>query len=150
MNRKKPSRRQLESLCADVHPDDGMNPKLFLRRHKRPPPLREPHPVHRKTLQLCSQVADTLNLVLSGECSDEFLQSLQVVAVRPAPNAAQLLVLVTSSPSDPALDPAKVLEHLAAANGRLRAEVAAAIVRRRAPKLVFQYVVRNAIGEERP
>jgi ribosome-binding factor A len=145
MNRKKPSRRQLESLCADVHPDDGMDPKLFLRRHKRPPPLREAHPVHRKTLQLC-QVADTLSLVLSGECSDEFLQSLQVVAVRPAPNAAQLLVLVTSSPTDPAPDPATISAHLAAANGRLRAEVAAAIVRRRAPKLVFQYVARNLMN----
>ena len=146
MNQKKPSRRQLESLCADVHPDDGMDPKLFLRRHKRPPPLREAHPVHRKTLQLCSQVADTLNLVLSGECSDEFLQSLQVVAVRPAPNAAQLLVLVTSSLNDPVPDAATISAHLAAANARLRAEVAAAIVRRRAPKLVFQYLARNLMN----
>ena len=109
MSRKKPSRRQLESLCADVHPDDGLDPKAFLSASsRRPRPMREAHPVHRKTLQLCSQVADTLNLVLSGECSDEFLQSLQVVAVRPAPNAAQLLVLVTSSPTDPAPDPATI------------------------------------------
>ena len=150
MTRKKPSRRQLESLCADVHPDDGSDPKFFFRRGKKTRPMREPYPVHRKTLQLCSQVADTLNLVLSGECADEFLQSLQVVAVRPAPNAAQLLVLVTSSSTDPTPDPATVLAHLAAASGRLRAEVTAAIVRRRAPKLVFQYAARSATGESRP
>jgi ribosome-binding factor A len=146
MSRKKPSRRQLESLCADIHPDDGLDPKVFFRRFKKTRPMRDAHPVHRKTLQLCSQVADTLSLVLSGECSDEFLQSLQVVAVRPAPNAAQLLVLVTSSPTDPAPDPATISAHLAAANGRLRAEVATAIVRRRAPKLVFQYVARNLMN----
>src|ERR1700722_6396857 len=118
MNQKKPSRRQLEPLRPHPPPRDGMAPKLFLRAQKRPPPLREPHPVHRKTLQLCSQVADTLNLVLSGECSDEFLQSLQVVAVRPAPNAAQLLVLVTSSLNDPVPDAATISAHLAAANAR--------------------------------
>jgi len=59
-------------------------------------------------------------------------------------------VLVTSSPTEPAFDPAEVLEHLAAANGRLRAEVAAAIVRRRASKLVFQYVARNSTAEQQP
>jgi ribosome-binding factor A len=144
MNRKKPSRRQLQSLCADIHPDDGTDPKQFFR------PSRTTKAVDRKTLQLCRQVAETLNLVLSGECSDEFLQCLQVVDVRPAPDASQLLVLVSPSLVDPAPNPVTVLQHLAAANGRLRAEVAAAIVRRRAPKLVFQYVASNSAGEERP
>jgi ribosome-binding factor A len=143
MNRKKPSRRQLQSLCADIHPDDGVDPKEFFR------PARRIKAVDRKTLQLCSQVADTLNLVLSGECADEFLQCLQVVEVRPAPDASQLLVLVSPSPVGPVPDPAAIMQHLAAANGRLRAEVASAIVRCRAPKLVFQYVVRTSPGEDR-
>jgi len=134
MNRKKPSRRQMQSLCAEIHADDGVDPKQFFR------PAKKTKGVHRKTLQLCSQVADTLNLVLTGECADEVLQSLQVVAVRPAPDASQLLVLVGSASVEQGADPARVLEHLAAANARLRGEVAAAIVRRRAPKLVFQYV----------
>jgi ribosome-binding factor A len=144
MNRKKPSRRQLQSLCADVHPDDGADPKQFFR------PSKTTKSVDRKTLQLCRQVGETLNLVLSGECADEFLQCLQVVDVRPAPDASQLLVLVSPSLVDPAPDPVTVLQHLAAANGRLRAEVAAAIVRRRAPKLVFQYVASNPGREARP
>jgi ribosome-binding factor A len=143
MHRKKPSHRELQSLCADVHPDDGADPRRFSRRAKRPHPDHDARPVHRKTLQLCSQVADTLSQVLSGECGDQVLQGLQLVAVRPAPNAAQLLVLVTSSPTEPALDPAAVLKQLSAASGRLRMEVAGAIVRKRAPKLVFQYLDPN-------
>jgi ribosome-binding factor A len=151
MSRKKPSRRQLESLCADVHPDDGADPKQFLRRSKRRsfPPSERGQTVHRKTLQLCSQVADTLNLVLSGECADEILQGLQVVDVQPAPNASQLLVLVSSASADLAVDPATILQHLAVANGRLRAEVAGAIVRRKTPKLIFQFVGGNPNAEGR-
>jgi ribosome-binding factor A len=144
MNRKKPSRRQLESLCADLHPDDGVDPKQFFR------PSKKTKSVDRKTLQLCSQVADTLNLVLSGECADEVLQSLQVVEVRPAPDASQLLVLVCPAAGDPVPEANTVLRHLAAAKGRLRGEVAAAIVRRRAPNLVFQYVARGVTGGELP
>jgi ribosome-binding factor A len=151
MNRKKPSRRQLESLCADVHSDDGADPKQFFRRSKKRsfPPSERGQTVHRKTLQLCSQVADTLNLVLSGECADEVLQCLQVVEVVPAPNASQLLALVSPASTDSTLDPATVLKHLAVANGRLRAEVAGAIVRRKAPKLIFQFVGGNPTAEGR-
>jgi ribosome-binding factor A len=144
----------MQSLCADLHPDDGVDPKEFFR------PSRKTKGADRKTLQLCSQVADTLNVVLSGECADEVLQCLQVVAVRPAPDASQLLVLVSPSSVDSGPDPGTVLQRLAAANGRLRAAVAAAIVRRRAPKLVFQYIAQTdsshtpsshtATGEEQP
>ena len=134
MNRKKPSRRQMQSLCADIHADDGVDPKQFFKPGKRS------KGADRKTLQLCSQVADTLNLVLSGECADEFLQCLHVVEVRPAPDASQLLVLVSPSAVGPCPDPVTVLTHLAAANARLRGEVAASIRRRRAPKLMFQLV----------
>ena len=144
MNRKKPSRRQLQSLCADIHPDDGADPKKFFR------PTKQNRRIDRKTLQLCSQVADTLNLVLSGECADELLQSLHVVEVRPAPDASQLLVLVSPSLAEPVLEPTAVMQRLEIANGRLRTEVASAIVRRRAPKLVFQYVAGVGPREERP
>ncbi len=143
MSRRKSSRRQLESLCADVHPDDGQDPKEFFRSAFANS-QRQGRAFPRKTLQLCSQVADTLNLVLSGECADECLQCLQVVSVTPAPNAAQLLVVVSPSSGGPVPDPVAVLEHLASANGRLRSEVAAAIVRRRVPRLIFQYVGRGA------
>jgi ribosome-binding factor A len=141
MSRRKSSRRQLQALCGEVHPDDGVDPRDLFRS----PTNRKV--TNRKTLQLCSQVADTLNLVLSGECADDVLQSLHVVAVQPAPNASQLLVVVSPSSAALDLDPLAVLERLARANGRLRSEVAAAIVRKRAPQLVFHYVGGEGRGQ---
>src|SRR5262249_56531055 len=94
----------------------------------------------RKTLQLCRQVADTLGLVLSGECDDDLLRSLHVVAVTPAPDASQLLVIVAPALPGETLEPAQVLGRLAACAGRLRCEVAAAISRRRTPRLAFHVV----------
>lgn len=95
----------------------------------------------RKTLQLCSQVADTLNYVLSGELDDELLQNLQVMSVVPAPNASQLLVTVYPiAATDTACDAAEIRGRLMRAVGRLRAEVAASITRKKAPRLLFQVV----------
>lgn len=94
----------------------------------------------RKALQLCSQVADTLSLVLSGECGDEVLQNLLVAEVTPAPDASQLLVLLTPAPGSQSLTNEEVTIALRAASGRLRTEVAAAISRKRAPRLTFQFL----------
>ena len=95
----------------------------------------------RKTLQLCSQVADTLNYVLSGECDDELLQNLQVFNVVPAPNASQLLVTVYPFvATDTHFDAAEVHRRLSQAAGRLRWEVASSITRKKAPKLLFRLV----------
>ena len=96
---------------------------------------------NRKALQLCSQVADTLNYVLSGECDDELLQGLQVASVVPAPNASQLLVTVypvVATGSN--FDAAEVRRRLLEAVGRLRSEVARSITRKKAPNLLFQVV----------
>ena len=88
--------------------------------------------------QLCSQVAETLGLVLSGECADDLLQSLQIVAVDPAPDASQLLVTVRAGMPGETIDPDDAMERLTGIMGKLRCEVAAAITRKRAPKLIFR------------
>jgi ribosome-binding factor A len=103
----------------------------------------------RKTLQLCGQVADTLNYVLSGECYDDVLRNVYVVKVEPAPDASQLLVTVAPyDPNDPApLD--VILARLGHASGLLRREVAATISRRKAPQLLFRVLNPEAVlGEE--
>lgn len=95
----------------------------------------------RKTLQLCRQVADTLNYVLSGDCGDELLQNLQVASVVPAPNASQLLVTVYPvAASGAAFDATEVQGRLLSIAGRLRSEVASSITRKKAPNLLFQVV----------
>jgi len=93
----------------------------------------------RKDLQLCRQVADTLQLAL-GDCGDDVLRDLHVVRVVPAPDASQLLVIVGSAPGEPPPPPGDVLMRLHARTPWLRAEVAHAITRKRAPALLFEYL----------
>jgi ribosome-binding factor A len=142
MNRKRASKREMQQFCSEIHPDDGVDPKDFFR------PSRRRSANHRKAQQLCQQVAETLSLVLSGEFGEE-LRELQVVAVTPAPDATQLLVLVAPQFADRPLDPNVVMARLTAASGRLRSEVAMSITRRRAPKLLFQFYAGPTAGEGR-
>jgi ribosome-binding factor A len=132
MNARKPSEKKLLTSCAEVREDDGIDPRDFFRKEQTQ------RKTVRKTLQLCAQIADTLNGLLA-ECHDEMLQVLQVASVVPAPDATQLLVTVYPAiqPMSP-MNPQEVLKHLAEALGWLRSEVAAAITRKRAPKLLFQ------------
>lgn len=94
----------------------------------------------RKTLQLCSQIADTLSHVL-GSQHDDLLRDLQVMSVVPAPDVSQLLVTVYPvSQANAAFDAEEVQRRLLTAAGRLRVEVASSITRKKAPKLMFQIV----------
>jgi ribosome-binding factor A len=47
-------------------------------------------------------------------------------------------VTVMPAPSASAVDPAVILEHLQGVQGQLRAEVAGAVTRRKAPDLIFR------------
>lgn len=131
MTFKKPSQKEMLSLAGEIYPDDGIDPRELARK-------KRPCKGQRKTRQLCAQIAETLSLVLSGECGDELLQSLQVIAVDPAPDASQLVVTVRAGLPGERVDPAEVLMRLDAVMGKLRCEVAAAITRKRTPKLVFR------------
>jgi ribosome-binding factor A len=129
MKRKYPSRNDLLSSCSDIGPDDGVEPRTYFRQS----PDNKPH--NRKALQLCGEVFRALSHSLAWELGDATLSELCVEAVVPAPNSTHLLVIV-SLPDG--VDPAIVRERLQRYMGRLRAEVAAAIHRRRVPELTFQ------------
>ncbi len=134
------SRKTMARLCAEPSPDDGLGPHsrsqiMVGGRHMHG---RSQYGPDRKALQLCHQVAETLEEVLA-ECGDGVLQALRVLDVEPAPDASRLLVTVAAdSTSDEALDPCRVQEHLMRASGHLRSEVAGAITRKRAPMLVYR------------
>lgn len=129
MTFRKPSRRQMLDSCAEIRDDDGVDPRDFFRKG------RTGRKIDRKTLQLCAQVADSLNGLLV-ECRDERLQLLQVASVVPAPDASRLLVTVYPVVSTP-MDDVAVLQELVRATGRLRAEIATSITRKRVPQLTF-------------
>ncbi|MGA8347740.1 MAG: ribosome-binding factor A [Isosphaeraceae bacterium] len=134
------SRKTMARLCAEPSPDDGLDPHSRSRimpgdRHLHGRPQEGPD---RKALQLCHQVAETLEEVLA-ECGDVVLQALRVLDVEPAPDASRLLVTVAvDAPPEAVLDPCSVHDHLVRASGHLRSEVAGAITRKRAPVLVYR------------
>lgn len=87
-----------------------------------------------KARQLCRQVQRVLNLALAGRASSAVLDDVFVDAVTPAPDSRHLLVHVVV-PTDRSLR--ELLAALREETPRLRAEVAGAIHRKRAPELSF-------------
>jgi ribosome-binding factor A len=123
-------REELLAHCGELREDDCIDPREYFR-----PTASSSR--QRKTRQLCSQVAQALAQILTSEFEDDLLLGLTVLAVEPAPNESQLLVMMQSDQTDPAARE-EVLRRLLRASGFLRSEVAAAITRKRAPQLVFR------------
>jgi ribosome-binding factor A len=121
-------------MCGELHEDDGIDPAEFYRQQSRPP-----RGDARKVQQLCRQVAEALAMALAGN-GDDVLRDLRVVDVRPAPDSTQLLVLVAPAIGSATFAASDVLTRLNEAGGWLRSEAARAITRKRAPKLLFQFV----------
>lgn len=90
----------------------------------------------RHTLQLCSQVAETLHLVFLDQ-SDDDLRDLTVLEVLPLAGPGTLLVRVQYPVRLPG-DLARVQQKLTSHLKMLRAEVAGSITRRKTPELLFQ------------
>ncbi len=133
-------------LCADLSEDDGLDPHhkpRYAPGQRRPGRPSRPG-IDRKVLQLCHQVAETLEDVLA-DCGDAVLQGLRVLDVEPAPDASRLLVTVAADdlPRED-FDRHRVHDHLARASGHLRSEVATAITRKRTPVLVYRVAAEDA------
>jgi ribosome-binding factor A len=96
---------------------------------------RQPHrrQAQRKTRQLCRQVQQALNLALAAGVPAE-TGAIFVDAVSPAPDCGHLLVQVVVSDGHSL---AEAIAALRRDTARLRAEVAQAITRKRAPELSF-------------
>ncbi len=133
MKRKDPSRKRNELPCSEFGPEDGIDPRDLLRQAAR-------KKGGRKTHQLCGQVAEALNYALSAVCNDDVLREMGVIAVQPAPDESRLLVTVGPTLPVPC-NPAVVQAHLQKALGKLRAEVAASIHRKKVPELTFRVAV---------
>ena len=138
MRSHKRNGQDLRALCADLHPDDGVDP----REDKRRDAENEKKP-DRKLRQLCKQVAQTLQLAIGGLSQADALVGATVWDVSPAPNAGRLCVVIAVP------DPGRREEVAAIVrrhSGRLRGDVASAITRRRAPELTFEVIVEGGDG----
>ena len=127
MSLKKSFRRR-PPACAELGPEDGLDPRTFFRKPSG-------KVTNRKALQLCAQVERTLGAILAGECEDDVLRDLLVESVCPAPDSIHLLVRVCLAVSARAVDADQVLDHLRRVRGRLRNAVAAAIHRKRGARV---------------
>ena len=141
MKRSKRSRTSGELPFVDPLFDEQLNSR---RRTGRSRPGR--HASH-KTMQLCRQVQRALSLSL-GDCHDDVLQSLYVDAVAPAPDASRLLVRLIV-PKAVEVSAAEILARLERVEPKLRADVASAITRKRAPELTF-LPLPDGVGEVSP
>ncbi len=136
--------KMLREYCAEVGEDHGM-----ILRDDQQGDVNE-RKQSRKSRQLCRQVAEALDWVLSGDSHDELLQSLRVADVQPSPYSSRLLVtVITDLPAEEA-DRQSILDRLQEHAGRLRSEVAALINRRKAPTLVFQVMGGSTQGSTMP
>ena len=137
-----PSRKRKEddprALCAHLYPDDGIDPRDDKRRD-----ARTERKADRKLYQLCKQVAQTLQLALGALPQAEVMAGVFVQEVRPAPHAGRLCALIAVPCPQQRAAVAAILERH---SGRLRAEVAAAITRRRAPELTFEVIAESEQG----
>jgi hypothetical protein len=123
----------LRDLCAEIGQEDGQDPRDFHRKSSR-------KVTNRKAIQLCSQVATTIDWMMAGECGDDLLREGRVESVIPAPNSSRLLVTVSVLPD---IDREQMLRRLTGAGGLFRREIAVVVVRKHVPQLVFCVVARE-------
>jgi ribosome-binding factor A len=88
-----------------------------------------------KTLRLCRQVLEALQIGLVGECGDAVLQQVFVASVDPGADPSKLEVSVEVPPD---VSPADALSRLEHAKGLLRTLAAQAISRKKVPDLIFR------------
>lgn len=87
-----------------------------------------------KTLRLCRQVLEALQIGLSG-CGDEVLQQVFIASVDPGADPSRLEVTVELPPD---LSPADAILRLEGAKGLLRSLAAESISRKKVPDLIFR------------
>ncbi len=126
-----PSRKrdadELRALCADIHPDDGVDPRDDTSRD-----AMDKEKPDRKLQQLCKQVGQAVQLIVSNMPED-----LHVASVQPAPNAGRLRVVLEVADT---VDPRHMADILDRSRRFIRNEVATVVSRRRVPELVFAVV----------
>lgn len=133
-------------LCARLYDDDGIDPRAVKLAERREA-LSKPSS---KDLRLAKQIRTALEHALRSRAGDRVLAGLAVERVEPAPDATRFEVVLAPTGDGPLAPEGSILAHLRRLRGVLRAEIAAAITRKRVPELVFSIVPAEAgeVGHE--
>jgi ribosome-binding factor A len=138
MKRETRSESILRALCGEPGPDDGRPPARRSRSSSSRP--------DRKTWQLCAQAQRALEYSLGEVCPQLLQHTVSVQSVVPAPDATHLLVTVVVGQCPSPQELQRLQADLLHRQGRLRAAVATAITRRKAPLLTFRVVAEATEG----
>ncbi len=129
---KKERARVLKQHCGVINEDDAVDPRHYFYNK------RSGKDKFRKAFQLCRQVSETLQMVLTGD--DPMLDGLTIVDVVPAPDSRRMLVIVglDAASVESASQMQEIHQQLSRHVPRLRGEIARSINRRKTPQLVFE------------
>ena len=129
--------QEMEALCAEVRPDDGIAPHVLKKQHTKAELNSNRLPA--RSLQYQKAVRQCLDSAFGSICSDPLLVDLVVRSVEPTGKGAKLLVVVETAPSNQE-NPQIIEAALQHAAGLLRSVVAGEVHRKRTPYLSFRVV----------
>lgn len=138
---RKVSLRAIASLCDEIGPEDGVDPRHIRRERLGSGKQRK----EQKAKQVCKEAEVTVQLALSA-LLDEALQELRVNRVEPAPDSRRLLVVLEARSNSTHMTEHEAGEALRKVERRLRMDLASALHRKRVPSLTFAFV---GLGEGR-
>jgi ribosome-binding factor A len=114
---------RMRELCAELGPDDGVDPRTLKKSTRTHNPKR-----------LAGPVARAVREALAAS-NDPLLLCLWVAEAVPDPDTTRFRIVLHLM--DPDVDPDAVTERLRVARGWVRSEVAHCLQRRKAPDLRF-------------
>ncbi|MCP4235583.1 MAG: ribosome-binding factor A [Aestuariibacter sp.] len=133
MNQSKNWQRNVNQLCGEIGPDDGIDPRTIARAMDRKSSSR-------KGKQLGKEAKQTVSMIFSGELSDPVFQDIEVIDVSASEDGQFLCVSLTQADTDVELDELLVLEKCQAVQGFLRSAIAETVKRKRVPTIRFDWI----------
>lgn len=129
--------QEMEALCAEVRPDDGIAPHVLKKQQLRDDSKSNRLPA--RALQYHKAVRQCLDAAFGRICADPLLADLVVRSVEPVGKGCKLRVVVETRPSNQE-SPQIIEAALQRAAGLLRSVVAGEVHRKRTPCLSFRVV----------
>jgi ribosome-binding factor A len=126
--------QEMEALCAEVRPDDGIAPHVLKKQQIRAE--LDSNRLPARALQYHKAVRQCLDSAFGSICADPLLVDLVVRSVEPIGKGTKLLVVVT--PLSNKEHPQIIEAALQRAAGLLRSVVAGEVHRKRTPHLSFR------------
>jgi len=118
-------------LCAQIDPEDGIDPRIIARKRNR-------NPGNHKSEQLGKEARHILSMIFAGGLRDPVFQALEVIDVSASDDGQFLIVSLAATCSGLEFDEMQLLEKCQAIQGYLRSAIASSVKRKRVPALKFE------------